>query len=284
MEPWTALVLAGRRGPDDPLARARGVSHRALLPVAGVPMLLRVVRALRETPEVGSLGVSIDAPERLEAVPELARLRGEGALAVHPSEATPSRSVGRALSPWPGARVLVTTADHALLTPERIAGFLAAADATDADVAVGFVERSTFEARHPGAPRTWLRLRDGAWTGANLFALRREAALRAVAFFARAERHRKTPWRLVGALGAGLLLGYATGTLGLDTAFARLSRRAGASLRPVVLDDAEAAIDVDRERDVALAEAILAARGGAHASRGRPSSGPRGTKRPLAGS
>ena len=63
-------------------------------------------------------------------------------------------------------------------------------------------------------------------------------ALRAVAFFARAERHRKTPWRLVGALGPALLMGYATGTLGLDAAFTRLSRRTGASLRAVVLDDA----------------------------------------------
>lgn len=263
MDSWTALVLAGRRGPEDPLARARGVSHRALLPVAGVPMLLRVVRALRATRAIGdgAIGVSIDAPSLLDGVPELERLHREGALAVHPSAESPSRSAARALTPWPGPPVLVTTADHALLTPPLVERFLAAADATGADVAVGFVERATLEARHPGSPRTWIRLRGGAYTGANLFALRRAAALRAVAFFARAEQHRKTPWRLVGALGPGLLLGYAAGTLDLASAFARLSRRAGTSLRAVVLDDAEAAIDVDRERDLALAEAILAARG-----------------------
>jgi len=255
-------VLAGRRGPDDPLARARGAAHRALLPVAGVPMLLRVVRALRETPGIGAVATSIDAPGLLDAVPELARLRRDGILAVHPSEATPSRSVARALTPWPGGPVLLTTADHALLTPDRIGRFLAAAEAAGADVAVGFVERAVFESRHPDAPRTWLRLRGGAFTGGKLFALRGEAALRAVAFFARAERHRKTPWRLVGALGPALLWGYATGTLTLESAFARLSRRVGASLRPVLLDDPEAAIDVDRERDLALAEEILAARDG----------------------
>ncbi|NJM91716.1 MAG: hypothetical protein HC861_02805 [Rhodospirillaceae bacterium] len=38
-----ALILAGSRGPDDPMAKAANVSHKALLPVAGVPMLLRVV-------------------------------------------------------------------------------------------------------------------------------------------------------------------------------------------------------------------------------------------------
>src|SRR4029453_16464860 len=44
---FSALILAGRRGPQDPLAVSRGATHRALLPVAGVPMLVRVVRALR---------------------------------------------------------------------------------------------------------------------------------------------------------------------------------------------------------------------------------------------
>ena len=43
-----ALILAGSRGPDDPMARAAGVSHKAMLPVDGVPMLLRVVEAVRD--------------------------------------------------------------------------------------------------------------------------------------------------------------------------------------------------------------------------------------------
>ena len=45
----SALVLAGSRDEGDPLARAQGVRHRALLRGAGVPMLLRVVRALQQT-------------------------------------------------------------------------------------------------------------------------------------------------------------------------------------------------------------------------------------------
>ena len=33
---FETLVLAGRRGPEDPLSKQSGLSHRALLPVAGV--------------------------------------------------------------------------------------------------------------------------------------------------------------------------------------------------------------------------------------------------------
>ena len=46
----TALVLAGQRRGTDPMAAAAGLSHKALLPVAGVPMLLRVLAALRTYP------------------------------------------------------------------------------------------------------------------------------------------------------------------------------------------------------------------------------------------
>ena len=94
MPPYTALVLAGRRGPDDPLASSRGASHRALLPVAGVPMLARVLTALRGARHVARIWISIDAPEVLESVPELAAFRD---VSLHRSKESPARSVADAL-------------------------------------------------------------------------------------------------------------------------------------------------------------------------------------------
>ena len=61
-QPLDALVLAGRRGGDDPLATSRGVSHRALLPVGGVPMLLRVVQALQGAKNIARIHVSPRPP------------------------------------------------------------------------------------------------------------------------------------------------------------------------------------------------------------------------------
>ncbi|MGH6720389.1 MAG: NTP transferase domain-containing protein, partial [Alphaproteobacteria bacterium] len=68
-EPPTALVLAAARRPDDPIARAAGVDHKALVPVAGVPMLQRVVEALRASGCVGRIVVSIDRAAVLAACP-----------------------------------------------------------------------------------------------------------------------------------------------------------------------------------------------------------------------
>ena len=72
---------------------------------------------------------------------------------------------------------------------------------------------------------------------------------------------RKKPWRLVAAFGIAPLIGFLTGSLTLDKAFAIISRRLGLIASPVIMPFAEAAIDVDKPADKDLAESILAARG-----------------------
>jgi molybdopterin-guanine dinucleotide biosynthesis protein A len=258
--PLSALVLAGRRGARDALAEAHGASHRALLEVGGVPMLLRVVRALRATGRFDDLHVSIEAPERLGDVPELAELVRNGELQPHTSADSPSRSVLAVLREPADRACLVTTADHALLTPEMVEFAVEAARRSPADLLVGFVARSLVQARYPESPRTYFRFRGEAWTGANLFVFRTQRSRRAAEFWVRAERHRKRPWRLVSAIGPGLLASYCLGRLDLDAALARASARIGARVQALPLPFAEAAIDVDHEADRVLVESILARR------------------------
>ncbi|HEY5656838.1 MAG TPA: nucleotidyltransferase family protein [Myxococcota bacterium] len=261
MARFAALVLAGRRGAEDPLARSRGAVHKALLDVGGVPMLVRVVRALRESPSIGSITVSIDDPRALEAVPDLKAALAAGDLRVHRSLDSPSRSVSDALSGRTASEpVLVTTADHALLTREIVEYFAEAAASTEADLWVGVVSRSSLDARYPETTRTYLRLRGERWTGANLFCFRSDLARRAAAFWVRAEQQRKRPWRLAWAFGPRALLLFLLRRLDLDAALERASRAIGARIGAIRLPFPEAAIDVDRPSDLALVERILAER------------------------
>ncbi len=259
MAGYEAVVLAGHRGGgQDALARARGVPHRALLEVGGVPMLLRVVRALRATPGVGRIVVSIGEPEALRSQPELAALVAEGGLEPHRSLDSPSRSTLDVLEQLgPERPVLVTTADHPLLTPAIVGHFVAGAERSGADLAVGAVAGERVRSDYPSAVRTWVRLRDGDWSGANLFALRTPAARRAVEFWRRTEQLRKRPWRLVSAFGPGTLLLFLLRRLDLEAGLARVSDRLGVRVDLVSLPFAEAAIDVDRPADLELATRIL---------------------------
>ena len=258
---FAALVLAGRRGAEDPLARSRGATHRATLEVGGVPMLLRVVRALRAAPGIDGVTISIDDARALEEVPELKAALAAGELRVHRSLDSPSRSVSDALADCaPDEALLVTTADHALLDPDIVEHLIAAAARSEADLLVGVVSRSSLDARYPETTRTYLRMRGEAWTGANLFCFRTGRARRAADFWVRAERQRKRPWRLAWAFGPIALALFLLRRLDLDAALERASRSIGARIRAVPLPFPEAAIDVDRVTDLALVERILAER------------------------
>jgi CTP:molybdopterin cytidylyltransferase MocA len=93
-----ALILAGSRGPDDPMARAAGVSHKAMLPVAGVPMLLRVVEAVRATAGTERVYICIEDARVIAQVPGLEALQRAQLLEVVPAAESPAASVAAALA------------------------------------------------------------------------------------------------------------------------------------------------------------------------------------------
>lgn len=257
----TALVLAGRRGAADPVAAAGGVSHKALVSLAGTPMLVRVVRSLRAARHVGRIVVSIDDSAALAGVEALSGADSRTEVEIHRSLSSPSASVLDYLERRGGAApLLLTTADHALLTPEMIDHFCAAALDVRADVVVGVVEASLVRERFPGVRRTFIPLRGGAVKGANLFVFRTPAAARAVAFWRRTERVRKRPWRLISIFGVRALVQFALRRLDLEEALERASAAMGVRVESVRLPHAECAIDVDRPADLALAAQVLAAR------------------------
>ena len=254
---FTALVLAGSRGPEDPIARHCGIQHKCLAPVRGAPMLARVLEALAASSSIGRIFVSLADPAILAGLTTPARC---SALV---SGATPSMSVLQALDeisdPLP---LLITTADHPLLSAAMVDGFCAEARAKGGDLVAGLTDARVIRAAYPEARRTYLRFADAAYSGANLFALLTLEGRRAVTFWRRVEQERKRPWRLVRAFGLGPLLAYLLGRLTLDDAMARASTVIGARVAAARLPFAEAAIDVDKPADLALVEAILARSGG----------------------
>ncbi len=258
---YTALIMAGRRGGPDTLAEATGAPHRALLDVQGVPMLERVVRTLEAVPCIERMLVSIDVPEVLQQFPGLARRIADGSLAVVQSESSPSRSVLRVLEETAtDEAVLVTTADHALLTPAMVEHFLGKAERSAIDLAVALVEEKRIRARFPESKRTYIPFRGERFSGANLFAFLTRPALRAAEFWVRAEQFRKQPWRLAHAFGLPTLLLFLLRLLDLEAAMQRASRAIGARILAVRMPFAEAAVDVDRLSDLDLVNAILSTR------------------------
>ncbi|WP_188238034.1 nucleotidyltransferase family protein [Sphingopyxis sp. LK2115] len=253
--PIAAIVLAGSRPGPDPLLSGTGVSTKALLPVAGRPMLAHVVTALRAAPDVGAITILAQDSAALAAEPGLA---GIADLHFADSGQGISSSLAAALPPGDDP-LLVTTADNVLLTPAMIAEFLRGA--ADSDVAVAMVERDVLLARYPESRRTWLKFRGGWWSGANLFRLRGRRVLPLLDLWGRIERDRKKGLKIVAAFGPWLLLGALLRLFTVQQGVARAGRRFGLAAKVVPMSQPEACIDADKPADIELIEAIFAARG-----------------------
>jgi GTP:adenosylcobinamide-phosphate guanylyltransferase len=252
---WSAIVLAGERPREDGFAAAHGVAAKALIPVAGEPMVGRVVRTLLASPSIERILLLAQRLDPLRSG-DLAWIGAEPRISLAESASRIARSVaayaGGPQAPFP---LLVTTADHALLTVDMVESFLAESGGTD--VAVGLVERRTLEAAYPDNQRTWLRFSDGAYSGANLFALRTEAARAGLELWSSIEQDRKKARKLMLRFGPVLALRALTRTISLDRAIQKIGQRIGFTAKAVRLPFAEAAIDVDKPADLELAEQIL---------------------------
>ena len=250
---WTCIVLAGQRPGPDMLAQHFALERKALVPVRGEPMICHVVRTLHLSPHIGKVVILSQDVEHLSAAVDAAG----GAILVESQNSISLSIKAQAETLGFSSPLLVTTADHPLLTVEMIDEFVRNADG---DLAVAMVERQTMLQQFPDAQRTWLRFSDGAWSGANLFALMTQMSLFALDLWADAEQDRKKAWRLFLHFGLRLAMRALTRTIGLQQAIERAGKRLGLDARLVPMSDPVAAIDVDKPSDHLLAEKILAAR------------------------
>jgi len=261
-QPFTAVVLAADRTGEDPVARAAGVPCKALAPVGGRPMLFRVLDALEASNLVNTCMVCGPPAAILDRAPLVRqRLSASGMKWLAP-QATPSTSTLAALnSITEGTPVLLTTADHALLTPAMVDHFGREALATGCDVVAALVSHALVMAQYPGMRRTRTRFSDGAFCGCNLFAFLTAESRTAADLWRQVENDRKRPLKMIGRLGWMVVLRYLLGRLSLKDAVRLISERMGLKVGVVILPFPEAAADVDSVSDWHFAEAIAARAG-----------------------
>jgi GTP:adenosylcobinamide-phosphate guanylyltransferase len=250
----TAVVLAGSRPGGDPFAQSYGTDLKALIPVAGKPMVQRPVEALLASAGIDGIRVLAQQPERVaDVLPKDDRVSAEQS-----GETIASTLEKLCVDPdvrWP---ILVTTADHALLTPEMIADLLA--KAAGADIAIGVVGQEALMNRLPQTKRTWLKFRGGAYSGANLFLLGSPKIRSTLELWRSNEQNRKKAWRMLLTVGLFAGLGALLRLRTLQQTLDSVGRKLNLSIRAVELSDPLAAVDVDKPADHELVTAIIEGR------------------------
>lgn len=253
-----AIVLAGDRTKADSLINHTSAGSKAMIDLDGTPMVKRVLNSLRASRVVGQIRLAGPEASEVATDAELQQWIESGEIHWSAPGESPSSSAYAAMQGLqPEDSVLLTTADHPLLTPEIVDAFGRQSLADDVDVAVGLAPYALIAETYPGIRKTVLHFSDGDFCGCNLFAFITPEGRRAAKFWRRIEQERKKPLVVIGLLGWWAVIRYRLGLLSLEEALAKLSKRLGLRIRAVILPYANAAIDVDSIADLVLVKGAL---------------------------
>ena len=248
-----AIVLAGQRSAEDPLAQHTGTSCKALVEIDGEALLSRVLGALKEARLVTS--VLLSGPGQSQLADNKAACSDAAFISWSESRETPSTSAYQLLQTLPPDQpVLVTSSDQPFLNAQLIDRFCEQSLAHEADVTIGLVPYPLVKAAFPDMPKTILHFSDGDYCGSNLFAFLTQDGRRAADYWRAIEDARKRPLKIIRILGWLALLRYRMGWLSLPAALKLLSRRFNMRIHAIELPYADAAIDVDTIVDYELVQ------------------------------
>jgi len=250
---YDAIVLAGGVNSEQ-LRQYSRAEYEALIEIGGKPMVSFVVDALLNVAEIRNV-VVVGPHSELNGYFDNDRVKlvenGDGIM----------ENVLLALANMqPTERVVVATGDIPLLTPEAVRDFIDCCARFDADFYYPIVAKEENEKNYPGMRRTYVRLREGVFTGGNIFLVNPQVVKQCVEAAKGIIAYRKQPVQLCRILGFKFILQYFLGTLTLPEVAKRVSEILTLRGAVVVSTYPEVGIDVDKPSDLDLVRSRFALR------------------------
>lgn len=252
-----AFVTAGGiPEPDEPLHAEAGGQPKALIDVAGRPMIQWVLDALGGASQVGQIVLVGLAPDSgLTCARPLHFLPNQGGMLAN-IQAGMARL--RELNPHAEHALAVST-DIPAITPAMVDWLIDHVRQSDHDLYYCVIERQTMERRFPESRRSFVRFRDVEVCGGDMNAVRLSLAADA-ALWNRLVAARKHALRQAAMVGWDLVLLMLLRRLTLAQAEQRICQRLGLRGRIVPCPHAEIGMDVDKPHQLELLRRDLAAR------------------------
>ncbi len=254
------LVLAGGVSqPDDPLFTLTNGRPKALLEMAGRPMVAWVLEALAAADAVDEIVIVGLEREDAEAagVPSdfpLHYLSDDGSML-----ANVMAGAAYIRQHWPDTTIVMgASADIPTITGPIVDRFHAACHPWDKDIYYNFVTRDVIEARFPDSARTYTRLGDLEVAGGDLIMATLAAIDSQQTLYEAVTAARKQPWRIAQLVGWRVLLRMLFQRLTLADVQQTAERATGQSVTILLSEDAEIAMDADKPNQVALLQNDLA--------------------------
>ncbi|MBU1024083.1 nucleotidyltransferase family protein [bacterium] len=237
-----AMILAGGPTPTS-LQTVTQEPERAFIPLLGKPIIAHTVDNIRGSMFLSSITVigNVDRLKEEFKDDDFTYIEDAGSLLENLMNGLKSLEQHR--------KVLILTADIPLITTNIIASTLLECEKIDADCYYPIVMKSIIEKKFPGGKRTYIPLREGQFSGGNVFLVNPKALLRNEAVFKRLIKDRKNVVKLVSFLGLSFLLMMIFGLLDIPILEKKASKILGVSVKAIISPSAELAVDIDKEKD-----------------------------------
>lgn len=245
-----AVVTAGSRPlPNDPLYEATRGGYKALLDIAGKPMIQWVLDALSACPQVERVTVvGLPPYTNLYCDHPLTILEDQGGLLINTRT-----GVLELLQHNPAlSHALLISSDVPALTPQMLQWAIDTMLETDHDFLYPVITRQVMEARYPGSRRTYLHLKDIEVCGADVLCIRSEVAAKANDLWSKIIDSRKNPIKQASLLGFDTLFMILLRQYSLEQASEAIGKRLGLRARGALCPYAEMGMDVDKPHQLAL--------------------------------
>ena len=234
-----AVVLAGREN----TGRLREVSserYEANIEIAGKPMVTFILDVLDAMPEIGR--VYLVGPSD-----GLGRYAGGKVEVVEPG-ADLFDNVRIGLEAAKTEYVVICASDVPLVTRDIRSD--SSMRAAGADFCYPVSSQEDCDRLFPGVKRTYVALREGTFTGGNIFFVHKPAIGRAWPMVEKMIGYRKSPLKMASVLGPGLLLKFALKMASVAELEERVAELLDLKPKAILGADPEIGVDVDKPSDL----------------------------------
>ncbi len=153
--------------------------------------------------------------------------------------------------------ILVCTSDIPLLTPAAVLDFVNMSANSNADFCYPIVEKSIIKDKYPEIERTYVKLKDGSFTGGNIFYIKPDGIKACVKRAEQLINSRKNPAKMARVLGTKILVAFLLGRLSINEAEKKFSEVFGIKAKAVTSNFPELANDVDKPAHLEYIQKIL---------------------------
>jgi GTP:adenosylcobinamide-phosphate guanylyltransferase len=253
-----AIITAGGNPlPDEPLYEYTLGGQKALLDVAGKPMIQWVLDAVSASPSIDNIIVV--------GLQELGKIKIAKPVTFLPNQIDMIENVRVGLNEVkrinPQAEfALLVASDIPGITEKMVTEMVENVQKYQVDLLYSVVSRQVMEAKYPTSRRTYTHLKDIDLCGADLNAVRLNIMEKTASVWEKLANARKNPVKQAAILGPNILFSLLFRTATLDDAVRMLCKRLGITGKALSWDSAEVGMDVDKPHQLEIIRADLSRR------------------------